>query len=304
MTRRNPLPEQLDPHGFSVGQARDAGMSRSRSRAADLEAPWRGIRVSPMAQRDVVDLCRAYLPRLLPGQHFSHTTAARLYGIPLPRSIETESILHVSAAKGVQPPRATFVVGHRAAAGVTVRTWRGMPVCAPEGLWLQLAGILDADRLVVAGDHLVRRKRPQSTIDRLRAEVANAVGRRYIAAARAALEQLRPGTDSPMETRLRLIIVRGGLPEPVIGHTVHSKEGEFIGTPDLAYIEEKIAIEYQGQVHQSDPQTYADDVIRREQFEEAGWQVIPVYKHHVNERPTWIVSRISAVLQKRAPRAQ
>ncbi|MCU1415376.1 MAG: hypothetical protein JWN80_2716 [Microbacteriaceae bacterium] len=179
-----------------------------------------------------------------------------------------------------------------------------MPVCAPEGLWLQLAGILDADRLVVAGDHLVRRKRPQSTIDRLRAEVANAVGRRYIAAARAALEQLRPGTDSAMETRLRLIITRGGLPEPVIGHTVYNRDGEFIGTPDLAYVDEKIAIEYQGQVHQTDPQTYADDVVRREQFEEAGWQVIPVYKHHVSDRPTWIVSRVSAALQKRAPRAQ
>jgi hypothetical protein len=241
---------------------------------------------------------------LLPGQFFSHTTAARLYGIPLPRSIEAESWLHVSALAGVQPPRARLIVGHRAAASMAVRSWRGLPVCEPEMVWLQLAAVLERDDLIVAGDDLVRRKRPLSAPDRLVAAVAAAGRRRFVTEARLALEQIRPGTDSPMETRLRLIIVRGGLPEPVIGHAVYNRAGEFVGTPDLAYVVEKIAIEYQGQVHQSNPQTYAEDVIRREQFEEAGWHVIPVYKDHVHGRPGWIVSRISRARQIRAPRVQ
>ncbi len=177
-------------------------------------------------------------------------------------------------------------------------------MCVPEVAWLHLAGILSRDDLIVAGDDLVRRKRPLSTPDRLLTAVALAGRRRFVTEARLALEQVRPGTDSPMETRLRLIILRGGLPEPVIGHAVHNRAGEFIGTPDLAYTEAKIAIEYQGQVHQSDPHTYAEDVIRREQFEETGWQVIPIYKDHVYDRPSWIVSRISLALRIRTPRVQ
>ncbi len=177
-------------------------------------------------------------------------------------------------------------------------------MCAPERVWMQLAGVLEEDDLIVAGDDLVRRKRPLTSMDRLVAEIAAASGRRFVTVARNALDQIRSGTDSPMETRLRRIIVRGGLPEPVIGNTVYNRAGEFIGTPDLAYVDEKIAIEYQGQVHQTNPKVYAEDAIRREQFEEIGWLVIPVYKDHVYLRPAWIVSRISSALHKRAARVQ
>ena len=102
-----------------------------------------------------------------------------------------------------------------------------------------------------------------------------------------------------METRVRLLITRGGLPEPVIHHTIYSRNGDYIGTPDLAYVDAKIAIEYEGSQHRNDPVIYADDIERREQMQEAGWYVIRVISDHVFKHPVWLVARIGRVLAGR-----
>ena len=36
-----------------------------------------------------------------------------------------------------------------------------------------------------------------------------------------------------METRLRMLLVAAGLREPIIGHTVKNRDGDFVATPDL-----------------------------------------------------------------------
>jgi hypothetical protein len=85
-----------------------------------------------------------------------------------------------------------------------------------------------------------------------RAEVA------AVAAARAGwpgLAQLRnvlaladPGAGSPMESRLRLVLVSGGLPRPVTQFEVRSG-GVFIARLDLAYPERRLGVEYEGDHH-------------------------------------------------------
>ena len=110
---------------------------------------------------------------------------------------------------------------------------------------------------------------------------------------------VRSGTDSPMETRLRLLIVRAGLPEPVIGYTIRDANADFVGTPDLAYVEQRIAIEYEGAGHRDDPRIFAEDILRRELMQEAGWYVIRVISDHVYKSPKWLVGRITRILAQR-----
>ena len=297
MVAREPLPESLSAGPFGVPDARELGVSAKRLRALDLESPFRAVRTSSLDWDDIDQVCNAYAVCLAPEQLFSHVTAARLYGIPLSLRLEQRRSIDIWAPE-IQP-RGVGVIGHRSA--LLARAWiRSLPVVTPARAWIQLGPILDPVSLVAAGDDLVRRKRPLSSLAELMDAVIVGKGIRGIRALRVALAQVRPGTDSPMETRLRLLLVGAGLPEPVIGNTIYDWTGAFVGTPDLAYVRQRIAIEYEGDGHRSDPGIFADDIERRERMQESGWYVIRVIKDHVFRRQTWLAERVRHQLRERS----
>jgi hypothetical protein len=295
MPRPGPLPEQIPLPAFSVREAKRWGISRERLRSSDLTAPFHGIRAT-RPSNTAEERCRHYLPRLGADEFFSHTTAAIVLGIPLPRRFESDEILHVTGRSS--RPRTRGIQGHRALA-TPVTVIRGLPVTRPDRLLSELATILSIDDLVIAGDGLVRRKRPHTTPEQLR-QLASEERGRGVRLVRMALREIRRGTDSPMETRLRLLICRAGLPEPVIGHAIHDRNGDFVGTPDLSYVDQRIAIEYEGAVHRDDARVFAGDILRRELMQEAGWYVIRVIAEHVFKSPGWLVGRIARILAQRA----
>lgn len=322
MSRRAELPPTLAA-AFSVAEAATAGVTRGRLAASDLVAQFRGARMArqssdvsgasaasaasneyELRHLQLLDRCRAYLPVTPAGFRFSHLTAALLYRMPLPPHLESGTDLHVGVPASAQPPRMRGVIGHRLDSQLDSRpdsqpgrtptsaVLHGLPLVPSEVAWLQIAAILTLDDLIVAGDHLLRRKRPASTLARLREVVAGLRGQRGAVLARAATLDIRSGTDSPMETRMRLALIRAGLPEPVVGHTVKDADGFFVGTPDLCYTVEKVALEYEGDVHRTSRQTFRDDIERREQFEEIGWRVIRVTADHLR-RPHGFVTRVA-----------
>lgn len=163
---------------------------------------------------------------------------------------------------------------------------------------MQLASVLSVDDLIVATDALMRRKHRLASAEELRVAAAKASRRPGVRKLRAALVEARAGTDSPQETRTRLIIVRSGLPEPLIGHTVHTERGEFVGTPDLAYPDFRIALEYEGEIHRTNDQVFADDLERAELFQDAGWRYVRITKEHL-ANPQRLVARVRNALIQR-----
>ena len=97
---------------------------------------------------------------------------------------------------------------------------------------------------------------------------------------------------------MRLILIDGGLPEPIVGYTVYDRDGFFVGTPDLAYVKERIALDYEGEVHNRDARVFGEDIERREQFQDAGWRHIRVVKGHL-AKPHRLVDRVSFALAER-----
>lgn len=299
MTQRSELPGGLPSH-FRVSDARSSGVSRRRLEAADLSAPFTGMRGpaagAPVADRyeqqarDLRRLAAAYLAIAPERFAFSHVTAARLYGMPLPAGVAARPGLDV-----VVPGRAVRRAGVRGHKTLVLDArWRdGMPMLHPELVWLQLAAVLHPDDLVVAGDYLVRRKRALSSLERLREAVEGFAGQRGCRAATAALARLRAGTDSPPESRLRILLIAAGLPEPFIGYQVHDN-GYWVGTPDLAYPQHKVAIEYQGGGHR-DEDVFEDDIARLERFHDAGWTVIQITKGQLRT-PATVVDRVRRAL--------
>ncbi len=89
-------------------------------------------------------------------------------------------------------------------------------------MFVELASLLTLVDLVVVGDHLVRRRR--TTCADLVAWCAQSSDRGAQAARRAAA-YVRDRVDSPMETRVRMLIVLAGIPEPEVNLTVRAGDG-------------------------------------------------------------------------------
>lgn len=102
-----------------------------------------------------------------------------------------------------------------------------------------------------------------------------------------------------MESRLRLLIVLAGLPEPLVGQPVYDSDGGWLAKPDLSYPDFKIAIEYDGRHHLLDSTQWRRDIRRRENLERAGWLVRVITADDLLRAPNTVLARISEDLHTR-----
>jgi hypothetical protein len=303
-TRTGGLPDALRRSAFTVATGRAAGLTPTQLRRASLRSPTHGVRSAdpPRTRDDLHGRCRDLLPALPPDALFSHTTALALLGVAMPSGWDPEEPVHVQVGPGTSRVRRRGVVAHRRSS-TDARRWTlagGIPVVAPVVAWTQVGALMPRDELVVLGDALVRRRDPLSTTDAMAAEVDALPPRaRGLIVLRAALPLVRAHTDSPMETRLRLLLVRDGLPCPVVNLLVRAPDGTVVAMPDLAYPREHIAIEYDGDVHRTDPATWRRDVARRQGLEALGWRVISCTADDVLRRPDRPAAWVRAALTRR-----
>jgi very-short-patch-repair endonuclease len=273
-------------------------MAQSRTmRRRELHIPYPGARLdAPPSTR--AEQCRAYLSRAGADEFISHSTALELHALPIPARLFRDARIHVSVVEPAFPPQVRGVIAHRLQVAPPLVDIDGVPVVRGVDAWLQAAPYLTEPELIETGDALVRRRKPLTTASELARRVGAVAGRRGARNLRGALARIRTGTDSVAETRLRLLICDAGLPEPAVGWTV-THNGSFVGQPDLAYPEQRIAIEYEGDIHRLDLRTFRDDIERRERFEDAGWRVIRVTADHL-AAPALLVHRIRVALNERS----
>lgn len=85
-----------------------------------------------------------------------------------------------------------------------------------------------------------------------------------------------PGAESPKETWLRLLIVRAGFPRPESQVPVYDQYGVLIGEVDHGWRDRKIAAEYDGGHHRTNPVVFRKDIRRIEALLAEGWIVVRV----------------------------
>jgi hypothetical protein len=110
----------------------------------------------------------------------------------------------------------------------------------------------------------------------------------------AALDLARPA-ESPMETRLRLLIIDAGLPCPAVQYEVYDG-GRFVGRLDLAYPGIRLGIEYDGD-HHRDRATFRRDIVRLNALRAAGWTVLRFTADDVLRHPERLLGQIAAVVR-------
>lgn len=315
MPPRKPLPPQYSRAPFGVRAARESGIGQGRLRGPDLARPFQGARVPPhnvparesddeAELRILLERCRALVAVMRPGQHFSHDTAARLWGCPLPRRFSAAESLHLTVVTPGRAAQRRGVVGHKTARP-RLALRHGLPVSDATTTWLAMAARLGLDDLVALGDYLVCDPRqldpgdvrPYATLEQLAASLEGFSGRGSRAAA-SALELMRVGAESRPETLLRLLLVRAGFGEPELQGDIRDRRGKWLGFADLYFRDVKVVVEYDGEHHRTNSVAYDRDESRIESFIEAGNAVVRVRKHALFVRPAGVIERVQRAFDR------
>lgn len=260
-----------------------------------FERPARGARVAASVGDASQALLEAVRVLAQPDQFFSHTTAARIHGMPLPTRLEQEGRVHLASPSGRARMHRPGVVGHR----LKSRTVEvdGMRVESRADTFVHLASMLTVEELVTVGDWLVstKRREPLALAD-LASAVRRYAGMRGLNRARRAVALVRVGAESPRETLLRLLII-SALPEPVLQHEVFDASGTFLARLDLSWPHLKLGVEYDGE-HHEDPEQRVRDERRLERLRAHGWHIISVAKHDLRDGGTAVLNQIVAAYRR------
>lgn len=103
-------------------------------------------------------------------------------------------------------------------------------------------------------------------------------GLRGIRQARTALDLMDPGSQSPRESWLRLVLINGGFPRPRT--QIRVTDGTGVAFLDMGYDEPKIGFDYDGEIHQIDRRRFVHDIGRAEMIAGQGWLDIHVVAEH------------------------
>ncbi|MEI5676189.1 MULTISPECIES: endonuclease domain-containing protein [unclassified Nocardioides] len=284
--------DDLDEHRpFTRAQLRKAGRDPEVLRRQEYVQVMR----SAWVHRDGVDDDTRILAALLihpTGAFASHFSAARLWGLPVP----DHRFEHVTVRRRKDRRERPELKSH-----VTIRarrpaSVRGIPTTDVVTTFIELAGWLSLVDLVVLGDAIVAAGHvsPSGLLRKCRAS-----GDYYAKAAARAASYVRKGVDSPMETRLRMLIVLAGLPEPLVNVQVRDEVNTIKRRYDLCYPELKLVIEYEGRQHADDPQQWERDIERREELDDEDWRILLVTSKGVYREPERTLQRIRGLLAKR-----
>lgn len=276
---------------FTRADAMAAGISPKELRGSRFRRIFRGVYIDArVPDRPLVRAAAALLIQPA-GAFASHATAASIHGLPVP----VGTLTHVTVLGEDDRRRRQGIQCHIGPA-LDVTDVGGVRVSGPHQMFVELASQLSLVDLVVVGDALVRLGRATA---RSLVEASNASTAKHARAASRAAGYVRAHVDSPMETRLRMLIVLAGLPEPVVDHKVRDDQGSVRRRFDLSYPRVRLIVEYDGRHHVEVRKSWTSDLTRREEFDEAGWRIVVVTAEGIYQDPARTVARVHKALRSR-----
>lgn len=205
----------------------------------------------------------------------SHWSAAILHGWPLPKRMPAR--FQVSTPVRRPPVRIAGIDGRRSRHLAAENLW-GLRVASLPVTLIHIAPDLTHESAVVVLEALLGtwRGAPAASVRVLTEfleQHRNFAGRPTLL---RALNDARPGVGSPKETEVRRALVLAGLPEPAVQPAVWLPKLQREVHPDLGYVEERVAVEYEGDQHRIDSWQWESDIRRYAAFTAAGWIVVRV----------------------------
>ena len=287
------MPEIAD-QPFTRRQARTLGISPGELRGPGYGRLFSRVHVRADVVPDTRLRAAAALVIAPTGALVARHTAAVLMGGVVPHSPD----VHLALPQGRL--RVPGIDGRRAAHARHARMGAVLLTTA-EDTFVDLAADLALVDLVVLGDSLVKAGR--TTGAALTSTAGGARGARGRLARRAA-SLVRDGVDSPMESRLRMLLVLAGLREPVVNHVEYTEAGRWSRRFDLSFPEHRLAIEYDGRQHAESAKQWERDVERREGLDQDGWRLVVVLAQGIHGRPEQTLDRVVTAMRECGMTAQ
>lgn len=229
-----------------------------------------------------------------PGCVVAGRSAVALLGGPAPGAHEpVEVLVDPTSRFGPLAGLLTHVAGWR---GDEVQVVDQMPVTTAVRTCWDLACWFDVVEAVALIDALLHcgAVRP----DELQAYLARRRGQRGGRRFAEALSLVDGRAESLPESRLRVRLVRAGLPRPVSQHVI-TRDGRFVARVDLAWPDLKVAVEYDGQWH-DDPAQFHRDRRRLNQIVGDDWIVLHVTSKRMREDFDAALAEIRTALHTRS----
>ncbi|HET7421535.1 MAG TPA: DUF559 domain-containing protein [Candidatus Dormibacteraeota bacterium] len=269
------IPRQLKLGPFSLDEARAAGISRTALQGKSWRRVMRGVYCWAGVVNDPLKLLFAY-QRLVPESMYTGGSAAWLYRIDVDPIHPFEIIV---------PPGS----GMRSRPGLTVRH---MDVSPAEITRVRGLRATSVDRTLV---DLCRRLPPVEALiildQALRLKLADHTAVRRL----HPIGELAEPAESPMETRLRWLLLQAGLPRP----QVQAPIPEVRARADLYYPTARLVLEYDGGNHRD---RMVDDNRRQNLLVNAGYRVLRFTAADIYNRPDAVLRQVSAAAAASATR--
>ena len=276
MTETDLLKLARGQHGvFSIDQALNAGLTRATVLRRRHTRRWDtlamgiyGVAGSPPTWEQSAVVASIGIDGFI-----SHDSAARLHRLALP---ETAPIHVTTVAQRSRPMPG--VILHKVAwvNAHDVRTVDGILTATVCRTIVDLAETLGPSQLGAVMDDAIRRS--LTTLDAIVAayvDLGPRRGQRRFWPLKQALEDRRGilgKAESALERKALRILRSAGLPSPRAQHWVNGEGRQF--RLDLAYVQERVAIELDGFSIHGDRTHFDNDRERRTLLELAGWQVL------------------------------
>ena len=270
MSRPPRIPPDLTDTPFRGSHAVAGGLISRRMLAGPA---WQRLLPDVYAHRDTVldhpAWCRAAMLILPASAAIGGLSAASLWSSTAPAAAGE---VHVVAPRHYRSHLGRrIVVHHTSLAPGDVTTFGALRMTTPERTIFDVARrAARSDALAVLDALLHRHLLDLEVLSRMAAERSE-----WPRAGRLAglLRLAEPRSESPMETRLRLLLLDAGVPVATAQFEVRDLAGALLGRVDLAWPALRLAVEYDGDQHR-DPQQFRDDVARLNALRLAGWTVL------------------------------
>lgn len=262
------VPEGLRHCPFTIAEARAAGLTFAALKGSEWRHVFRDIWVHTSVEDTTAMRVEAAKLVLGPDGFICGLTAAWIYGVDV--QDRRGSLVWVGRRTGDW---------RRARPGCLVReiTVTATDLDRVDGAWVtnpvrtafDCARWLSLSEAVVVADALAHAGLVSS--DAFAAYTRGHRRLRGVTQADRVAALMEPLSESPMESRLRVLLMSSGFEAPVAQYVVRNGQGDFVARADLAYPDRRLIVEYDGALHWE--QRRADDR-RRDAIRALGWTVL------------------------------
>jgi very-short-patch-repair endonuclease len=284
--KRANIPDEFKIRPFTLQEARKAGLT---SRALEGKK-WKRIGAELYRWNELPEdhwlTLSAWRRALPPETVFAGASAAWLYGLDLEPTNPVEVVVPLSSGirnrLGLKVRRSEIPPSELA----TVRRLR------VTSLPLTLARLCQKRPPVEALVAIDMALRLGLTNPAALHRYADRAKGRHGARRMRSLVPLAAPAESPMETRLRWLLIRAGLPQPQVQTILRDRAGQFAGRADLYYPEARLVVEFDGGNHRE--RLIEDD---RRQNLLIGYRILRFTASDVYKYADVVVAQVRAALE-------